>query len=121
MAEMFEGPKVIDAKTYETSLLVEKGMFRRRQIPAVVEARQLQPDKYAARKWAILGIISRISIGDVIQYDLTLQRGGNHKDLRPLQDNERICRARRWNINSRYDHERLELRQTQLRSLRLIR
>lgn len=93
MAEMFEGPKVIDAKTYETSLLVEKGMFRRRQIPAVVEARQLQPDKYAARKWAILGIISRISIGDVIQYDLTLQRGGNHKDLRPLQDNERICRA----------------------------
>ena len=79
-----------------------------------LEARQLQPDKYAARKWAILGIISRISIGDVIQYDLTLQRGGNHKDLRPLQDNERICRARRWNINSRYDHERLELRQTQL-------
>ena len=68
-------------------------MFRRRQIPAVVEARQLQPDKYAARKWAILGIISRISIGDVIQYDLTLQRGGNHKDLRPLQDNERIRRA----------------------------
>ena len=68
-------------------------MFRRRQIPAVVEARQLQPDKHAPRKWAILGIISRISIGDVIQYDLTLQRGGNHKDLRPLQDNERICRA----------------------------
>ena len=58
-----------------------------------LEARQLQPDKYAARKWAILGIISRISIGDVIRYDLTLQRGGNHKDLRPLQDNERICRA----------------------------
>ena len=68
-------------------------MFRRRQIPAVVEARQLQPDKYATRKWATLGIISRISIGDVIRYDLTLQRGGNHKDLRPLQDNERICRA----------------------------
>lgn len=66
MAEMFERPEVIDAKTYETSLLVEKGVFRRRQIPAVVEARQLQPDKYAARKWAILGIISRISIGDVI-------------------------------------------------------
>ena len=81
MAEMFEGSKVIDAKTYETSLLVEKGMFRRRQIPVVVEARQLQPDKYAARKWAILGIISRIFIGDVIQYDLTLQHGGNHKDL----------------------------------------
>ena len=28
MAEMFEGPKVIGAKTYETSLSVEKGMFR---------------------------------------------------------------------------------------------
>lgn len=91
MAEMFERPEIIDAKTYETSLSIEKGMFRRRQIPAVVEARQLQSDKYAARKWAILGIISRISIGDVIRYDLTLQRGGNHKDLRPLQDNERIC------------------------------
>ena len=85
-----------------------------------LEARQLQPDKYAARKWAILGIISRISIGDVIQYDLTLQRGGNHKYLRPLQDNERICRAD-GTSSSRYDHERLELRQTQLRSLRLIR
>lgn len=90
---MFERPEIIDAKTYETSLSVEKGMFRRRQIPAVVEACQLQPDKYDARKWAILGIISRISIGDVIRYDLTLQRGGNHKDLRPSQDNERICRA----------------------------
>lgn len=90
---MFERPEIIDAKTYETSLSVEKGMFRRRQIPAVVEACQLQPDKYGARKWAILGIISRISIGDVIRYDLTLQRGGNHKDLRPSQDNERICRA----------------------------
>ena len=93
MTEMFERPGVIDTKTYETSLLVEKGMFRRRQIPAVVEARQLQPDKYGARKWATPGIISRISIGDVIRYDLTLQRGGNHKDLRPSQDNERICRA----------------------------
>lgn len=93
MAEMFEGPKVIDAKTYETSLSVEEGMFRRRQIPAVVEARQLQPDKYAARKWAILGIISRISIGEVIRYDLTLQRGGDHKDLRTPQYNERICRT----------------------------
>lgn len=93
MTEIFERPEVIDAKTYETPLSVEKGVFRRRQIPAVVEARQLQPDKYATRKWAILGIISRISIGDVIRYDLTLQRGGDHKDLRPLQDNERICRA----------------------------
>ena len=93
MTEMFERPGVIDTKTYETSLSVEKGMFRRRQIPAVVEARQLQPDEYGARKWATLGIISRISIGDVIRYDLTLQRGGNHKDLRPSQDNERICRA----------------------------
>lgn len=93
MTETFERPEIIDAKTYETSLSVEKGVFRRRQIPAVVEARQLQPDKYAARKWAILGIISRISTGDVIRYDLTLRRGGNHKDLRPLQDNERICRA----------------------------
>ena len=93
MTETFERPEVIDAKTYETSLSVERGVFRRRRIPAVVEARQLQPDKYATRKWAILGIISRISISDVIRYDLTLQRGGNHKDLRPLQDNERICRA----------------------------
>ena len=93
MAELIERPEVIDAKTYETSLSVEEGVFRRRQIPAFVEARQLQPDKHATRKWAILGIISRISIGDVIQYDLTLQRGGDHKDLRPLQDNERICRA----------------------------
>ena len=93
MTEMFEGPKVIDTKTYETSLSIEKGVFRRRQIPAVVEACQLQPDKHATRKWAILGIISRISIGDVIRYDLTLQRGGNHKDLRPLQDTERICHA----------------------------
>ena len=91
MTETFERPRAIDAKTYETSLSVGKGVFRRRQIPAVVEARQLQPDKHATRKWAILGIISRISIGDVIRYDLTLQRGGNHKDLRPLQDNERIC------------------------------
>ena len=93
MTEMFERPEVIDTKTHETSLSIEKGVFRRRQIPAVVEARQLQPDKYAVRKWATLGIISRISISDVIRYDLTLRRGGNHKDLRPLQDNERICRA----------------------------
>lgn len=93
MAEMLEEPKVIDTKTCETSLSVGKGVFRRRQIPAVVEARQLQPNNHAARKWAIPGIISRISIGDVIRYDLTLQRGGNHKDIRPLQDNERICRA----------------------------
>ena len=71
MAEMFEGPKVIDAKTYETSLSVGKGVVRRRQIPAVVEVRQLQPDNHATRKWAIPGIISRISIGDVIRYDLT--------------------------------------------------
>ena len=93
MTEIFERPGVIDTKTYETSLSIEKGVFRRRQIPAVVEACQLQPDKHATRKWATLGIISRISIGDVIRYDLTLQRGGNHKDLRPSQDNERICRA----------------------------
>jgi len=93
MTETFERPEIIDAKTYETSLSIEKGMFRRRQIPAVVEARQLQSDKYAARKWAILGIISRISIGEVIRYDLTLQRGGDHKDLRTPQYNERICRA----------------------------
>ena len=91
MTEIFERPEAIDTKTYETSLSIEKGVFRRRQIPAVVEARQLQPGKHATRKWATLGIISRISIGDVIRYDLTLQRGGNHKDLRPLQDNERIC------------------------------
>ena len=93
MTEIFERPGVIDTKTYETSLSIEKGVFRRRQIPAVVEARQLQPGKHATRKWAILGITSRISTGDVIRYDLTLRRGGNHKDLRPLQDNERICRA----------------------------
>lgn len=68
-------------------------MFRRRQIPAVVEAHQLQSDRHATRKWATLGTISRISIGDVIQYDLTLQRGGNYKDLRPPQYNERIYRA----------------------------
>lgn len=30
MTEMFEGPKVIDTKTYETSLSIEKGVFRRR-------------------------------------------------------------------------------------------
>ncbi len=91
MTETFERPEIIDAKTYETSLSIEKGMFRRRQIPAVVEARQLQSDKYAARKWAILGIIFFFQAEDGIRDDLTLQRGGNHKDLRPLQDNERIC------------------------------
>lgn len=50
MTETFERPDAIDAKTYETSLSIEKGVFRRRQIPAVVEARQLQPDKHATRK-----------------------------------------------------------------------
>ena len=91
---MSKKPEVIDIKTYETSLSVERGLFRRRQVPAVVEACQLRYNKDTTRITTALGAISLISIGDdMIKYSLALQRGGNHKYLRPLQDNERICRA----------------------------
>ena len=94
MTEIFEGPKVIDTKTYETSLSVGRGVFRRRQIPAVVEARQIKSDDHAAKRLATLGIISLISItDDTIKYELTLQQGGNHGDLLLTQEDKQTCRA----------------------------
>ena len=89
---MSEKPEVIDIKTYETSLSVERGLFRRRQVPAVVEACQLRYNKDTTRSTTALGAISLISIGDdMIKYSLALQRGGDHRDLRLSQASERIC------------------------------
>ena len=48
MTEIFERPGVIDAKTYETSLSVEKGVFRRRQIPDDAAVEQFGGDGVAA-------------------------------------------------------------------------
>ena len=94
MAELIEKLEIIDRKTYETPLMIERGLIRRRQLPVTIEARQIKPVKHAIERAATLGAISLISITDgAIKYDLTLQRGGNHGDLLLTQECERIRRA----------------------------
>ena len=94
MAELSEKLEIIDRKTYETSLMIERGLIRRRQLPVTIEARQIKPVKHAIERAATLGAISLISIADgAIKYELTLQRGGNHGDLLLTQEGERIRRA----------------------------
>ena len=94
MTELSEKLEIIDRKTYETPLMIERGLIRRRQLPVTIEARQIKPVKHAIERAATLGAISLISIADgAIKYDLTLQRGGNHGDLLLAQKGERIRRA----------------------------
>lgn len=94
MAELSEKLEIIDRKTYETPLMIERGLIRRRQLPVTIEARQIKPVKHAIERAATLGAISLISITDgAIKYDLTLQRGGNHGDLLLTQECEQIRRA----------------------------
>ena len=74
--------------------MIERGLIRRRQLPVTIEARQIKPVKHAIERAATLGAISLISIADgAIKYDLTLQRGGNHRDLLLTQEDKRTCRA----------------------------
>ena len=94
MAELIERLEIIDRKTYETPLMIERGLICRRQLPVTVEARQIKSDDHAAKRLATLGIISLISItDDTIKYELTLQQGGNHGDLLLTQKDKRTCRA----------------------------
>ena len=94
MAELIERPEIIDRKTYETPLMIERGLIRRRQLPVTIEARQIKPVKHTIERAATLGAISLVYItDDAIKYDLTLQRGGNHGDLLLTQEGERIRRA----------------------------
>lgn len=94
MAELIEKLEIIDRKTYETPLMIDRGLVRRRQLPVTIEARQIKPVKHAIERAATLGAISLISIADgAIKYGLTLQRGGNHGDLLLAQEDKRTCRA----------------------------
>ena len=94
MVELSEKLEIIDRKTYETPLMIERGLIRRRQLPVTIEARQIKPVKHTIERAATLGAISLVYItDDAIKYDLTLQRGGNHGDLLLTQEGERIRRA----------------------------
>lgn len=94
MVELSEKLEIIDRKTYETPLMIERGLIRRRQLPVTIEVRQIKPVKHTIERAATLGAISLVYItDDAIKYDLTLQRGGNHGDLLLTQEGERIRRA----------------------------
>lgn len=64
MVELSEKLEIIDRKTYETPLMIDRGLIRRRQLPVTIEARQIKSDDHAAKRLATLGIISLISITD---------------------------------------------------------